>query len=247
MECLWLLLLDRISLSGSSKWWIGGLWSVSYKLFTREVYKSQRRSQPIIFTQQPVILRTKTKPEGERKPGSPGRVTRGNDPSRSAVGFYFCRGKGKAEPQNPSPQALFHHMAGTKGGPSSSFTDPIFLILSVVWCAVTERGAKTSTWEASYKHEEESLYRVGDRTSCPERWWSFLLRRSSKHAWMLSCGTHCGEHALARGWPRWSLEVPPNPYDSVILSQSVCDEEGSKVTGGAHDLFSSQPMSQGQV
>lgn len=61
---------------------------------------------------------------------------------------------------------------------------------------------------------------------------------------MLSCGT---PHALAGGWPRRSLEIPSNPYDSVILSQIMSDEEGSKVNGGAHDLFPSQTTSQGQV
>lgn len=78
--------------------------------------------------------------------------------------FTSAKGRGKAEPQNPSPLVLFHHTAGTKGGPSSSFTDLIFLSLSVVYNEKNEgQWVQTATLEASYKHEEEFLYCEGDR------------------------------------------------------------------------------------
>ena len=54
-------------------------------------------------------------------------------------------------------------------------------------------------------------------TGCPGRWWSLLLWRCSRPAWMPTCATCCREPALAGGWTRWSLEDHSNPYNSVIL------------------------------
>ena len=39
----------------------------------------------------------------------------------------------------------------------------------------------------------------------------------SRPAWMPTCATCCREPALWRVWTRWSIEVPSNPYNFVIL------------------------------
>jgi len=54
-------------------------------------------------------------------------------------------------------------------------------------------------------------------TGSPESLWSLLLWRYLRPAWMLTCVTYCRVLALAGGWPWWSLEVPSNPRNSVIL------------------------------
>jgi len=54
-------------------------------------------------------------------------------------------------------------------------------------------------------------------TGCPGRLWILLLRRYSRSAWMPTCVAWWKEPALQGGWSQWSLEVPFNPYNSVIL------------------------------
>lgn len=57
---------------------------------------------------------------------------------------------------------------------------------------IKESWAQTAIEEAPYEHEEELVYFEYDSgTSCPERLWSFLLWRSSKLTWTLSCATYC--------------------------------------------------------
>jgi len=54
-------------------------------------------------------------------------------------------------------------------------------------------------------------------TSCPERFWIFLLWRYSRPTRMLTCVSCCTEPALSGGWTRWSTEVPWNAYNSMLL------------------------------
>ena len=53
-------------------------------------------------------------------------------------------------------------------------------------------------------------------TGCLEVLWSLVLWRYSWPAWMPTYVTCYKEPALA-SWIQWSLEVPSNPYSSVIL------------------------------
>ncbi len=52
---------------------------------------------------------------------------------------------------------------------------------------------------------------------CPGRLWSLLLWRYSRPVWMPTCAACCRGPALQGSWAQWSLEVPSNPYNSVIL------------------------------
>lgn len=58
---------------------------------------------------------------------------------------------------------------------------------------------------------------MGAETDCPERWWSLLLTRHSRPAWMRTCTTCWRRSALAGSWAQWCPEGPFNPYGSMIL------------------------------
>jgi len=58
-------------------------------------------------------------------------------------------------------------------------------------------------------------------TGCLERLWSLFLWKYLWPVWMLSCVTYCREPALIWHWTGGSLEVPSNPYSSVIQYDSV--------------------------
>ena len=81
-------------------------------------------------------------------------------------------------------------------------------------------------------HKEEHMKfhmhkrRNSTGTQWSERLWSFLLRRWSRSAQMISCATYCRETYLAGNWTRWSPEVPLTPtilWFHASDSPPVCD------------------------
>ena len=93
---------------------------------------------------------------------------------------------------------------------------------SLLWSPVTGQGATSkncNTGSFIWTWGRTSLLWVwwSTATGCPERLQSLLLWRYSRRTWTPSCVTFYVELASARGWIRWSPEVPSNPYNSVTL------------------------------
>ena len=77
---------------------------------------------------------------------------------------------------------------------------------------------------------EELLYCQVDGAHCPERLWSLLLWRYSRLVWIPTSVTYCRGPSLAGRLTQWSLAVPSNPCDSVILWWCfLCHKESFRV------------------
>ena len=88
-----------------------------------------------------------------------------------------------------------------------------------VW---TGQGEMATNWSIGsstpiYKGTSSQWGWWSTGTGCPGELWSLILWRYSRPIWMPTCTACCRVPALQGSWIRWALQVPSNPYNSVIL------------------------------